>query len=544
MKTMKKAIIYMMLGIAATGALSSCSDDFAEPPVIKPEGGVGTGEWNNPMTAYQVRLNTINYQMNPAWVKGYIVGVVDTDIATVYNDQSADFLPPFTTESNMLIADDPAPFERLQELKEEGDESGYAALLAEVLPRVATVQLPSNMRGELSPVNNPSILHQQVCLYGTTGENYCGVGGVRSPSDYNLGAEGKEPGEAPEPTPTGAFYENFTASATIASLENNGWRTYETEGNLGGWTVTVTPTNNYVSTDAYNGYSGGGPYEHWLVTPPIKLDELEEKSLEFVSRAMTPTDDTSIEVYAMSTGNPATATLTKLDAHFADVPASGFGEWESSGKLSLGGFSGEIYIGWRYRAERGGIWNSTTWCIDNVNVGNRPEPADWTKATEFYHGLAIDDENGAAGWTFDNVSLTGNISYVWNWRNYNGSYYLNGSAYAGGKNNAALSYAYSQPISLEAYKNVGLSFDHAASFQTTITQLGRVVVREAGTTEWTEYVIPAWPVSGKWVFSTSGIIDISDFAGKTVEVGFKYESTAAGADTWEIRELRLTGIEK
>lgn len=530
--------------VLAGGMLSSCSDDLAEPPLAMPESGIGTGAWNNPFTATQASLGSVNYQINPAWVKGYIVGVIDTDKSTVLNVNSGDFLPPFTVETNMLIADDPEPFKRLISLEEEGDMDAYATLRDSLLKVVATVQLPSNMRNDLGLVSNPDALHEEVCIQGTTGQKYCGAYGVRSLLAYNWGSEGFEPAPEDEGASVGKFYQNFTAATTIGALETTGWSNEPTEGNLAGWQVVVTEDNNYIATDAFLGFANGGPYEHWLVTPAIDLESLPEKSLEFVSSAANPADGCSIEVWALTKRDPMdpACQASKLDATFAVPAESGYSAWIGSGKISLEAFSGEIYIGWCYKAAKGGYGNSVTYCLDNVNVGNCPEPADWTKAVEFYTSLGMNDENGADGWTFDNVLLTGGISRVWQWKAYNGAYYLNGSAYYQSKNNPSLSYAYSQPIDLSEYKNVGLSFDHAASFQTTIMKLGRVVVREAGTTEWTEYVIPAWPVSGKWVFSTSGIIDISDFAGKTVEVGFKYESNENGADTWEIRDLSLTGI--
>ncbi len=540
---MIKSVKYVWMAAALAGAaLASCSDDFAEPPVVLPEAGLGTGAWDNPFTSAQARLGSVNYQMNPAWVKGYIVGVIDTEKSTVLNANSGDFEAPFTTETNMLIADDYRPFERLTELSEAGDTPAYEALRDSLLEVVATVQLPSNMRNDLGLVSNPAALYKEVCIQGTTGQTYCGEYGVRSLVAWNWGPDGTEPAPAKEVDPVGKFYQNFTAATTIDALATQGWRNEPTEGNLSGWQVVVTDDNNYIATDAFLGFEGGGPYEHWLVTPPVDLESLPEKTLEFESSAANPASGSSIEVYVMTTSDPATAECNLLDATFAEAPARGYSAWTGSGKISLEAFSGVVYIGWRYRAERGGYGNSVTYCLDNINVGSCAEPADWTKASEFYTSLGANDAGGADGWTYDNVLLTGGISRVWQWKEYNGGYYLNGSAFYNSRNNPALSYAYSSPVDLSEYKNVGLSFDHAASFQTTITRLGKVVVREAGDTEWTEFAIPAWPVSGKWVFSTSGIIDISDFAGKTVELGFKYESDESGADTWEIRSLSLIGI--
>ena len=47
----------------------------------------------------------------------------------------------------------------------------------------------------------------------------------------------------------------------------------------------------------------------------------------------------------MTSADPATATLTKLECHIAEPPASGYSGFESSGDIDLSSFSGTIYIG-------------------------------------------------------------------------------------------------------------------------------------------------------------------------------------------------------
>ena len=48
--------------------------------------------------------------------------------------------------------------------------------------------------------------------------------------------------------------------------------------------------------------------------------------------------------------------------------------------------------------------------------------------------------NGTGGGEF---SPNTGLNYVWSWKDYNGQYYLNASAYAQNKANAALAYCYS-----------------------------------------------------------------------------------------------------
>ncbi|MBO5779490.1 MAG: hypothetical protein J6R27_00060 [Muribaculaceae bacterium] len=150
-----------------------------------------------------------------------------------------------------------------------------------------------------------------------------------------------------------------------------------------------------------------------------------------------------------------------------------------------------------------------------------------------YQGLLPDAAE--IDWTFDNVAMDPGLSYVWQWKEYNGSHYLNGSAYLGGAL-PAVAYAYTT-VDLSGYASATLKFDHAAKFQTTCKELCKVAIREQGTADWTILNIPTWPNAGSWTFASSGLIDLSAFAGKKVDLGLKYESTAAGADTWEIKNF-------
>lgn len=148
--------------------------------------------------------------------------------------------------------------------------------------------------------------------------------------------------------------------------------------------------------------------------------------------------------------------------------------------------------------------------------------------------------NNADGWTFDDIALSEGVTYVWSWKTYNGSGYLNASAYVSSAPHAAESYAISPVIDLTDATSAKVSFDHAAKFQTTLRTECTFNVREEGAAEWTVLSIPEWPEAGAWTFANSGNIDLADYAGKKIEVAFKYGSTDEGADTWEIKNLVVT----
>jgi len=344
---------YLLLFLLLVPMFAACDDDLAQPPVTLPEGGIGTGKWDNPMTAYQALLGSVNDKISEPWVKGYIVGFIDTGIGNVANANTAKLTAEGAVATNMLIATTP-------------DETNWE--------NCATVQLPSGaVRNALNLANNPDNLGKLVCIKGTTGSKYCGAYGVRSVSAYRWGEFGIEGDDNEKPD------------------------------------------------------------------TPDKPD--------------TPTPSGE-EIYKA------------LDPTATELPA---------------------------------------------------------------------------GWTIDNVTMTGGLTYVWNWKEYNGSHYLNGSGYLSGAANEAEAYCYSPEISLEGYKSASAAFEHAAKFQTTLKELCGFVVREAGTTTWTKLEIKNWPGTTGWTFVNSGEIDLSAYAGKKIQVGFKYGSSSAGADTWEIKNLTITG---
>ncbi|MCM1296049.1 MAG: endonuclease [Muribaculaceae bacterium] len=143
------------------------------------------------------------------------------------------------------------------------------------------------------------------------------------------------------------------------------------------------------------------------------------------------------------------------------------------------------------------------------------------------------------GWEFEDLTLPEGSTYVWSWKQNSGKYYLNASGYIGGTAKEAESYAWAPEVSLAKALAANVSFEHAAKFQTTCASLCKFAVRDAESGEITEFDITTWPAKGNWTFTSSERFDLMEFAGKKVNLGFKYASTPAGADTWEIRNMKF-----
>lgn len=161
-----------------------------------------------------------------------------------------------------------------------------------------------------------------------------------------------------------------------------------------------------------------------------------------------------------------------------------------------------------------------------------------TDAETVFTSLGEDLAAMPEGWTIENVAL-GGMSNVWSWKTYDNKGYLNGSGYNAGAAAVTEAYAVSPVIDLTAYKTASVSFDHAAKFQTTLKTLCGICARTEGAKEWTKLDIPEWPASGAWKFVSSGDVKLDAFAGKKIQIAFKYASDATGADTWEIKNLTV-----
>ena len=158
-----------------------------------------------------------------------------------------------------------------------------------------------------------------------------------------------------------------------------------------------------------------------------------------------------------------------------------------------------------------------------------------------YTLLAQSNTELPEGWTLDNVVMPEEASYIWSWKTYNGAGYLNASAYVAGAAYASEAYAVSPVIDLTKVTKATAEFEHAAKFQTTLTDLCGLCVREEGATAWTALTIPTWPTADTWTFASSGSIDLSAYDGKKIQLAFKYGSSANGADTWEVKNLVISG---
>lgn len=333
-----------------TGNTGSVSEFKLEGLVIETgEIPDGTGTQAAPYNVGQVLAknptSTTTAVESGVWVGGYIVGWANLATEYVINANTATWTTPATMATNIILGPTPDCTD---------------------ISRCIGIQLPTgSVRSGLNLVDNPGNLHKKAFLKGDI-MKYSGIAGLKNTSEFTLDG-GTGGGDQPDQpvTPLKELDQNFEGITAISQLP--GWKSVVISGGKA-WYFKEYSGNTYAACTAYNGTdpADGKGYDSWLITPPMDMSAMTDKVMSFISQAAY-SGDCALEVYALSSNDPATATKTRLNAKIATPPASGYSEWVNSGEISLASLTGTIYIGWRYTAKTSAA--SMTFCIDDVKIG-------------------------------------------------------------------------------------------------------------------------------------------------------------------------------
>ena len=146
-------------------------------------------------------------------------------------------------------------------------------------------------------------------------------------------------------------------------------------------------------------------------------------------------------------------------------------------------------------------------------------------------------ESSQGDFIIDNVKLDEGISYVW--KHDASNKYMKASAYAG-SNKESESWLISPVVDMKNATNPVLYFSQCINkFFGDVTTEATLWIKEEGG-EWAQLTI-SYPeiTSGNWSKMTDYTVDIKSYAGKKVQVGFKYISSTSAAGTWEVKNFKL-----
>lgn len=144
---------------------------------------------------------------------------------------------------------------------------------------------------------------------------------------------------------------------------------------------------------------------------------------------------------------------------------------------------------------------------------------------------------GMGEYTIEDKNL-GSLSYVWE---HDSKYkYMKASGYNGG--DGVESWLVSPVYDLAGQTKVYLSFDHILNYLkgAPVADHVNVLVKEVGASDWTVLSGFTWPEGVNWNPVNSGKVDISTYAGKKIQIAFKYTTAGGKATTWEVYNVKLT----
>lgn len=188
-------------------------------------------------------------------------------------------------------------------------------------------------------------------------------------------------------------------------------------------------------------------------------------------------------------------------------------------------------------------------CIEWNNIGNTTYTIDimsgnsGSKDTTFFENTLTSDQGD---FTINNASMDGSITYVWK---YNSSYTcMVASAYVNKTSYAADSWLISPAIDLSEAASAIVTFEHAARYQNGnvneefLLMVAKNPSETLDDTEWAQLTIPTMPTADAWDFASSGEIDLSNYLGeKNVRIALRYVSTASAADSWRVKNVKVSG---
>lgn len=353
------------------------------------------GTRETPYTTAEV-VKFVNDQTSKSgWMTGYIVGAVAPEVTNVTSNADIEWGAEVTLNNTLVIA--PA-----------ADVKEFDKCVVVELPQGTPLRTLGNLR------DNPANLGKQIWITGTFAK-VLGMAGVTG----NSGASTEWEIEGITPPVEGAVTsidETFEGGAIP-----QGWTQIQLEGTKT-WYVTSFSNNSYA---AMTGYKGTAPFDSWLLTPPIDMAGVANKTLTFRTQvAGYGATTTTFEVYALDKPDPATATMkVKLSPALPSYSTSAvYSDWKNSGNIDLSQFTGTIYIGFQYAATQDA--NYATWCVDDVklNAGDTPTPPTPPTPSGDYKG-DFDSFNGgtpkaspygtyenATGWKAENSIILGGSS--------------------------------------------------------------------------------------------------------------------------------------
>jgi hypothetical protein len=323
--------------------------------------------------------------------------------------------------------------------------------------------------------------------------------------------------------PVNGVSETFDDVLDGQTVVTEGWTNFITSGHEY-WKGAVYTTEAYAEASGYN--TDLDEMVVWLITPPV-INTNGDAVLNFKSAkaywehqfqeplsiwVSTDFDGSNFENGATWTEIEANI-VSQNDADHTFIP---------SGDIYLDEFVGNVSVAFRYS---GSDFESTTIRIDDVSINTGGEPI-----------YAENFDSGWGGW--QTISKTGGQVWQQTDNGPDGSPCADMNGFENGyfANNDWL---VSPQINLADYETAGLYFESAKNYEgdDLIIRVTDNYSGDPATTTWTTLSADLSPGGFSW--TSSGKVDLSNFAGAAVWIAFEYNSTSSSGANWRVDNILI-----
>ena len=169
------------------------------------------------------------------------------------------------------------------------------------------------------------------------------------------------------------FREDFETQKNNSEISGNGWTNFIQEGSVAWEGFKASGANASLGVSARVQTPGSGDHRtvSWLITPPIEFGRQTNEVLKF--KTSTSFANSSLLEVLISNdwnGDPAaitTATWKVLPSAYIARTTDYFGDWISSGNVSLACAEGKAYIAFRYTGSDQAYYNGI-YELDEVEI--------------------------------------------------------------------------------------------------------------------------------------------------------------------------------
>ena len=239
-------------------------------------------------------------------------------------------------------------------------------------------------------------------------------------------------------------------------------------------------------------------------------------------------------IYAAG-GSTTLSLFANMDWNVKDVPS-----WLTVSPESGEGSNYKQTITLSAEANSGGMKEATlTFSIDGATASVKVKQNHGFSSDAPSNALFFESFTKSKGnFTIKDIDVPSQLPFIWefsaDYKCMKATAYHNASA----KNYASESWLISPSIDLPAGTKAYFTFEHAGGYFGKATEEATVwISKNEGDWEQLEIDPKAYPTS--WTFVSAGNWDMTPYAGSTVQIAFRYSSTATKAGTWEVRNVAI-----